>query len=252
MKILILEDEAPAAIRLRNLLNEIQPAVEIIAVIDSVKSAVKWFQENDLPELILADIQLADGISFEIFETCEITCPVIFTTAFDEYALKAFKLNSIDYLLKPINKGDLETALNKYQNLNKGNKNVDLKNLLALIGHKSEQFQKRIIIRFREQLKTVEIDDIAYFYVENKITYAVTKSNLNYQVDFNLDECESILDPGLFFRINRQFIVNINSIVKMTAYSKSRVNIILNPNTTHETIVSTERSAAFKVWLLGK
>ncbi|MEO8148155.1 MAG: LytTR family DNA-binding domain-containing protein [Bacteroidia bacterium] len=252
MNVLIIEDEEPASSRLEKLLKEINPSVIITDVIVSVKSAIQWFKKHDAPHLVMMDIQLSDGMSFDIFKEVEINCPIIFITAFDQYAIQAFKVNSIDYLLKPVKKEELAAAIEKYKKQSSTNNSVDYSNLIEMIKQKSDNFQKRIIIRYRDQIKTIEIDDIAYFYVENKITYISTKSNIQYQVDHNLDEIEEFTDPKFFFRINRQFIVNINAIEKMVAYSKSRVKLTLTPHTPHETIVSNERSAPFKIWLLGK
>src|SRR6185436_13812681 len=172
-------------------------------------------------------------------------------TAFDQYAVDAFKFNSIDYLLKPINKDALEAAILKFKK-HHVQPAADYLQLYELIKANKESFQKRILIRFRDIIKTVELDDVAYFFVENKITYLVTKSKIQYTTDSNLDELEKILDPKKFFRINRQFIVNIEAIEKMVAYTKSRVKLVLVPATSQDTIVSTERSPGFKEWLLGK
>jgi len=250
MKTLIIEDEELAAERLSRLIVETEPAAEIITTLASVKSAVKWFSENPMPELLFMDINLADGSSFEIFKKVNITCPIIFVTAFDQYAIDAFKVNSIDYLLKPLKKEDLKNALDKFKRMKPSA--PDMSQLVSqLLGNKKE-FQKRIIIRFGENIKMVEVKDIAYFFTEDKINYLCTHAGLRYPVDFNLDELEHLIDPTEFFRINRQFIVNISSIEKMLAWSKSRVKLILKPVCEIETIVSTDRSPHFKEWLTGK
>lgn len=250
MKTLIIEDEELAAERLSRLIVETEPEAEIITTLASVKSAVKWFSENPMPELLFMDINLADGSSFEIFKKVNITCPIIFVTAFDQYAIDAFKVNSIDYILKPLKKEDLKNALDKFKRM----KPVapDMSQLVSqLLGNKKD-YQKRIIIRFGENIKMVEVKDIAYFFTEDKINYLCTHAGLRYPVDFNLDELEHLIDPTEFFRINRQFIVNISSIEKMLAWSKSRVKLILKPVCEIETIVSTDRSPHFKEWLTGK
>jgi DNA-binding LytR/AlgR family response regulator len=234
------------------MLLELESEAQIVEILDSVRSSLNWFRINEMPDLILADIQLADGISFELFNTIEITCPVIFTTAFDEYAITAFKHNGIDYLLKPIKKDELQLALTKFKKLQESSIKPNYTELLNVLGKQAGSYQKRIIIRFRDQYIMVDVEDVACFFVENKITYLVTRQNQQYQVDHTMDECENLFDPKLFFRINRQVIVHIQAISKMVAYSKSRVSLSLQPSVPFETIVSTERSAAFKIWLLGK
>lgn len=251
MNILIIEDEEPASERLERLLKEIDPAVHIVGKIVSIKSAIKWFNNNKSPDLVMMDIQLADGISFEIFKEVKVNCPLIFITAFDQYAIDAFKYNSIDYLLKPVKADALAAAISKFKK-QQIVPPTDYAQLFELIKAKQEKHQKRLIIRYRDIIKTIELDDVAYFFVENKITYLVTKDKMQYTTDNNLDELEKILDHTKFFRINRQFFVNINAIEKMVTYSKSRVKLILIPPTFEETIVSTERSPDFKTWLLGK
>lgn len=251
MNILIIEDEEPAAARLEKLLKDIEPSVNVIDTIVSVKSAVKFFKENDCPDLALMDIQLADGVSFDIFKEIQVDCPIIFITAFNQYAIDAFKLNSVDYLLKPVKKEELAAAINKFKKNRQQKPNININDLVDLFSAQKTEYQKRLIVRFGEQIKAIEIDNIAYFFVENKITYLFTKSKLQYPVDHNLDELEKIIDPHIFYRINRQFIINIHSIEKMVTYSKARVKLTLNPPASEETIVSAERSAEFKIWLLG-
>ncbi|MEO5572326.1 MAG: LytTR family DNA-binding domain-containing protein [Bacteroidia bacterium] len=251
MKLLIIEDEEPASERLERLLKEIDPSTHILDKIVSVKSAVNWLKKNVCPDLVMMDIQLSDGNSFEIFKEVKIDCPIIFITAFDQYAIDAFKFNSIDYLLKPVNKEALSNAILKFQKQH-AHPAADYSKLYELIKINSEKFQKRLLIRFKDIIKTIELGDVAYFFVENKITYLVTHTKMQYTADNNLDELEKILDPQKFFRINRQFIVNIDAIEKMVAYTKSRVKLVLIPTTSQDTIVSTERSPGFKEWLLGK
>jgi len=218
----------------------------------SVKSAIEYLKKQPHPDLIFLDIQLGDGVSFEIFKSVSPGCPVIFTTAYDQYAVQAFRVNSIDYLLKPIKREELADALEKYK---KGNSKMpvetfDYARIAELLKGKSD-FQKRFLIRFGDTIKAVEVKDVAYFFTENKINYLCTFDKITYPVDQNLDQVEAIVDPLVFFRINRQFIVNIKAISKMVSYSKSRVKLELNPPTEIETIVSTERSPNFKGWLTG-
>jgi two-component system response regulator LytT len=253
MNILIVEDEEPAALRLKKLLNEAEPEAKILDVLVSVKSTVQWLKSNPHPDLILMDINLADGLSFEIFSKMEMDVPVIFITAFDEYALRAFKVNSIEYLLKPVKREELITAINKYKKLHAGKTEVpDLKMLIETLKEKQEPYKKRFLIRYGEHIKTIDINQVAYFYTEEKINFLKTKDDRTYPVEYNLDKLDSILDPERFFRINRQFIISIDSITDMFSYSKSRVKINLNPPINLDTIVSTERSPHFKEWLSGK
>ena len=252
MTILIIEDEEPAFRRLQKMLKELEPNHTMLNQIVSVSSAIKWFKENDAPDLIISDIQLSDGISFEIFKQVDIKCPIIFTTAYDQYAIEAFKVNSIDYLLKPVKKEELEKAVTKFKNLipTTSAPAIDINKLLqSLQPATGTDYKKRFVVRYGEHIKTIDIEEVVYFYTEDKATFLCTKDARRFVVDFNLDTLDSILDPKVFFRINRQFIISIHSIAEMFAYSKSRVLIKLNPAAKHETIVSTERSADFKHWL---
>jgi DNA-binding LytR/AlgR family response regulator len=250
MKVLIIEDEEPSVKRLSKLLKEIEPLIEIAGNCDSVKSSVEWLKTNPKADIILMDIQLADGLSFDIFKSVKIDTPVIFITAYDEYALKAFKVNSIDYLLKPIKKEELGAALAKYKNIKSAE--LPVKDLLEMMNDpKAESFQKRFVVHYGQNIKVITIEEISYFYTEDKIIFLCTKDVKRYSIDFNLDQLESMLDPSVFFRINRQFIINIDAIARMTTYPKSRVKIELNPPAPHETVTSSERSPEFKKWLSG-
>lgn len=251
MKILVIEDEKIASDRLIKMILEVEPNAQILATLVSIKSAVDWLMKNPAPDVIMMDVHLADGPSFEIFSAVKVTSPVIFTTAYDQHALDAFKVNSIDYLLKPIKMEELTRAFEKLRALT-GSNSRKLELLLEQLGGgQSKEYQKRMVIRYGDTIKMVDIGEVAYFYTEDKINYLCTSANLRYPIDFNLDELEHMLDPTLFFRINRQFIININAIDKMLAWSKSRVKVILKPTTTEDTIVSTERSPNFKDWLTG-
>jgi two-component system response regulator LytT len=252
MRILIIEDETPAADRLKKMILDFEPNAEITSNLVSIASSVKWLKENPSPDLIFMDIHLSDGDSFEIFNEQEVKSPVVFVTAYDQYALDAFKVNSIDYLLKPVKKEDLSRALEKYKQRGSSNMQqmMDLLKQMNVTPSKKET-QKRIVIRYGDTIKMVKIADVAYFYTEDKINFLCTKDNVRYPIDQNLDELESMVDGDVFFRINRQYIININAIEKMLAWSKSRVKVILKPACDNETIVSTERSPHFKEWLTG-
>lgn len=248
MNILIIEDEEPAAKRLLKMLAEVTPRFSIAATIVSVTSGILWFKENKSPDLILSDIQLSDGLSFDIFKAVDITCPVIFTTAYDQYAIEAFKVNSIDYLLKPIKKEELEAALLKYAKL-KNPPATDISKLMQSFPAQAAEYKKRFVVRYGDHIKTINVEDVAFFNTEDKVNFLTTKEGRRFAIDFNLDALENMLDPKTFFRINRQYIISIGAIKEMFAYSKSRVLIKLSPEAKHETIVSTERSADFKLWL---
>lgn len=251
MRILIIEDEEPAAKRLQKMLKELIPESTVVDNIVSISSAINWFGENESPDLIISDIQLSDGLSFEIFKKVNLACPIIFTTAFDQYAIDAFKVNSIDYLLKPVKKSELENALSKFNKLTHSLPAplIDINKLLQSINTSGTEFKKRFVVRYGEHIKTIDIEEVVYFYTEDKVTFLCTKDSRRFVIDYNLDALDAALDPKTFFRINRQYIIGIHSISEMFAYSKSRVLIKLNPPAKHETIVSTERSGGFKQWL---
>ncbi|MBK6930589.1 MAG: response regulator transcription factor [Saprospirales bacterium] len=255
MKVLIIEDENAAARRLEKLLKDVAPDIVVLQQLDSVESSVLWLGQHPAPDLIFLDIHLADGASFDIFEHIQVQCPVIFTTAYNEYALQAFKVNAVDYLLKPIKSNELGAALEKYNKVFKpATKAPDYAALLeTLKRHNEPQFLQRLLIRFGHSLRLVDMADAAYFYTKDKITFLITRSDgKRYPVDYPLDKLETLLNPKAFFRINRQFIVQVGAIKEMHPYSKSRVKVELQPPTDLETIVSTERSAEFKKWLVGE
>lgn len=248
MRILIIEDEDAAARRLQKLVKEIIPEAVMEDPLDSVEMVLNWMAKNEMPDLIFMDIHLADGSSFEVFNHVEVEKPVIFTTAYDQYAIQAFKVNAIDYLLKPIKRPELEQAIEKYRKWS-GGAQVDYAQLARAL--QGEQFNRRFLIRIGQSIRVVEMKEAAYFYTESKITFVVTREGKRYPLDYSLEKLEEMADPQSFFRINRQFIVNIDAIREMYAYSKSRVKVELKPECELETIVSTERSPHFKKWLVG-
>ncbi|MCB0551002.1 MAG: response regulator transcription factor [Phaeodactylibacter sp.] len=249
MKVLIIEDEDAAARRLQKLVKEIIPEAELEEPLDSVEAVLNWLDNNELPDLIFMDIHLADGSSFEIFNHVQVEKPVIFTTAYDQYAIQAFKVNTIDYLLKPIKRQELEQAIEKYRKW-LGGAQIDYAQLARAM--QGEQYNKRFLIRIGQSIRVVEMKEAAYFYTESKISFVVTREGKRYPLDYSLEKLEEMSDPQIFFRINRQFIVNIEAIKEMYAYSKSRVKVELVPPCELETIVSTERSPYFKKWLVGE
>ncbi len=249
MKVVIVEDESVAADRLEKMLNEIAPSFSVVAKLGSINESVKWFAKNQA-DLIFLDIQLSDGISFSIFEQVQVNTPVIFTTAYDQYSIKAFELNSIAYLLKPIRKEDLETSLQKFHNI-KSAFSIDFSSLLAEIKGVQPDYKKRFVIQNGQKIKMVETPSIAWFYATGKNVFLKTFDGHFYPLDCSLDKLETQLDPNLFFRINRKYLVNLNAIENMVAWSRSRIKLKLNPpaDDETETVVSVDRSPVFKEWL---
>ena len=249
MKVLIIEDESIAADRLHDLLVEIDARAEVLDQLDSIKSAVRWFKKHENPDLLFLDIQLADGLSFEIFEKTEVMCPVIFTTAYDQYAIKAFKVNSIDYLLKPIVKEDLVEALNKQSSKWKVEQSLDHELLAGLIQGHTKKYKEQFVIKVGDHLKTVKSREVEMFFSQDRYTYAMTVEDKKFILDFTLDQLEDILDPSYFFRINRKYIISVDSIKDIITYSNSRLKIELRKNQAEDMIVSRERVGEFKAWL---
>lgn len=251
MKVLIIEDEKLAAEKLQHSLHEIDPTIEIIAILGSVRESVKWLLQNQA-DLIFLDIQLSDGISFTIFEQVQVNTPIIFTTAYDQYAIKAFQLNSISYLLKPIRKRELEESLKKYKSL-KTAFGIDFDLLLSNIQGNVHEFKKRFLIQIGEKIRKIEVTEIAYFYALEKAIFIKTFKGISYPIEYTLDKLESMLNPENFFRINRKYLVNMESISNMIAYSRGRVKLELapTPDDNSDTIVSIDRSGDFKKWIGG-
>lgn len=249
MKAIIIEDEKVAADRLEKMLKEVAPNINVIAKLGSIQDSVDWLKKNQ-SDIIFLDIQLSDGISFSIFEQVTVKTPIIFTTAYDQYAIKAFNLNSISYLLKPIRKNELEESLNKLENL-KSAFSIDFESLLSGIQGKKPDCKKRFLIQVGDKLKKIESSDIAYVYALEKNVFIKTLQNTSCAVDYTLDTLETLLDPEQFFRINRKYIVNMQSISEMIAYSRGRVKLNLKPPADDEldTIVSIDRSTNFKKWM---
>jgi len=250
MNVLIIEDEKPAARRLARLLGDLGVVAPIM--LHSVEESINWFRENNHPDLIFLDIQLSDGLSFEIFEEVEVRSAIIFTTAYDEYALQAFKLNSIDYLLKPIDDEELATAFNKYQSIATNDKNLaldfeDIKKLL--VNPLERDYKKRFTAKVGQHIKIINAEEIECFYSENKGTYAATAEGRNYLLDTTLDNLESDLEPKVFFRVSRKHYINVNHIKDIISYTNSRLKIVLNRFREQEVIVSRERVRDFKLWL---
>ena len=250
MNILIIEDETPAAKRLGQLIQRFKPEAQILACIDSVESAVEWLMQKPSPDLIFMDIQLADGLSFDIFTQINIKVPVIFTTAYDQYTLKAFKVNSVDYLLKPIDPEELAGAFSKYDQLYQKSQVYDVTAIQQLMKAMVQpDYKERFIIKIGQQLTYIAVTDIHYFYSEEGLVYAKTISAKKHVIDYTLDQLENLLKPAEFFRINRKAIASINAIGKIATYFNSRLKLELKPKADFEVIVSRERVADFKKWL---
>jgi two-component system, LytTR family, response regulator LytT len=257
MKVLIIEDEELAQKKLQKTLQSVDPTAEVVGIADSIRSSVNWLQNNPTPDVILMDIELCDGQSFEIFDKIEVKSTVIFTTSYDEYALKAFKVNSVDYLLKPVQKEDLKTALDKYKNLKEfygganGNTALNVDNLVKELQQKlsPKEFRKRFLVKHAQKLVSVDVTDIAYFYSDGRLNFFKTSDNKKYVVDYTMDELESMLDPDKYFRISRSFYVSISSIDQIHDYFGNRLLLHLKPEVDKEAIISRERVTEFKNWM---
>ncbi len=250
MKILIIEDEKHNASRLQRLLADISSEFEVVGVLETIRESVNWLKKETAPDVILMDIRLSDGLSFDIFEKADVVCPVIFTTSYDEYAVRAFKVNSIDYLLKPIEKEELEAALEKADIERKKNAPVlELEQLLHLFKEKVPVFRKRFLLPGFNGYKTVAVDDIEYIFTEQKITYLVTREGNNEMLGQTMDELEDELDPEVFFRANRQFIIHINSVGMIQNDINGKLKVILKQDRSVEIIVSREKAPLLKKWL---
>lgn len=248
IQILIVEDEARAANQLQNLLEQCGFEYELLGVIDTVEESVGWFLDNEAPDLIFMDIQLADGLSFEIFQKVPLHCPIIFTTAFDQYAIKAFKVNSVDYLLKPIQKNDLQQALNKFSS-SQQNQTVDVQLVQRMLAElKVPQQRQGILVKEGEGLIQIQISDLLYVYSEDSITFGITSSK-RVIIEETMDELQTSLNPSNFFRINRGQIVSKRAIQKINKYFNHRLKLALHNPQNHEFIVSRQKVNEFKAWL---
>lgn len=253
MNILIVEDEELAVKKLQKTLAGVDPSANVVGVTDSIQGTVDWLQNNSNADLILMDIELADGQSFEVFNQVEVKAPVIFTTSYDEYALKAFKVNSVDYLLKPIQSEDLQAALTKYRKLTNTNKSSDI-NLESLVKQLQQQLQpkeyrKRFLVKHAQKLVSVDVDEISYFYSDGRLNFFKTHDNKKFVVDYTMEELEDMLDPDKFFRISRSFYVAIEAIDKIDDYFGNRLILQLKPAVDKEALVSREKVSDFKKWM---
>ena len=258
MKILIVEDEDLAVKKLQKTLALVDKDAVVAGVTDSIKSSVEWLQQHPAPDLILMGIELADGQSFEIFNLTDIKSPVIFTTSYDEYALKAFKVNSIDYLLKPVQKEELEAALSKYRQIkqsyspqNTPGDGISIDNIIKELQQKLQpkEYRKRFLVKHAQKLVSIEIDDIAYFFSDGRLNFFKTYDNRKFVVDYTMDELEDMLDPEKYFRISRSFYVSVECIDKIDDYFGNRLILQLKPAVDKEALVSREKVTDFKKWM---
>lgn len=253
MRILLIEDEENAALRLENLVRKIKPNVEILSVLDSIESSVQWFLSNPQPELVFMDIQLADGSSFNIFEKVKVDCPVIFTTAFDEFAIKAFEVNSIDYLLKPINEEKLIKSLDKLINLTnkfaQSNLQIETQSILQNLKTTGKTYRSRFLIQKTDSYDVIPIEKVAWFMAEHKEVLLVTADNKKHFINFSLDRLEKELNPSKFFRVNRQYLVSLSAISKINNYFNYKLKVELIPSAKKEVIVGRRKVGGFKSWL---
>ena len=248
MKVLVIEDEVPASKKLIRLLSGFDQGIEVLDVLESVEKVTNWLSVNPHPELIFMDVQLEDGICFEIFENVEIKSPVIFTTAYDEYALKAFKVNSVDYLLKPLHSEELKTAIQKYRSVyqNRG----DLRRIESLIDQLSPSCKERFLIKVGEHYRSIQVADINCFFVEERCNFILLNDGRRYAVDYSLEKVEARVDQKQFFRINRNFIINYSAVTDILVYSSNRLKISLqNWDGEDAIVVSRDRVSDFKKWM---
>jgi len=248
MNILIIEDEKPAANRLTKLLEPHFPEISPIANLDTVTRAVTWFEQNPEPDLIFCDIQLADGISFEIFEKVKLSTPVIFTTAFDQYAIKAFQVNAIDYLLKPIDPVELAKAVEKFKT-RQVKPALDLDILKSLPQPEKKPYKSRFLVRFGEKIQSISVEETAFFFSEERVTFLQTSDGKKFVLDSTLEQVESAVDPAVFFRINRKYLCRVDAVSEVLSYSNSRLKVKLKNSQDNDILISREKVGEFKNWL---
>ncbi len=252
MKILIIEDEKLAAEKLITLLTTVATDCEVISTQDSIDGAVAWLTEHPHPDLIISDIHLIDGLCFNIFSQVKVTCPIIFATAYEKYAIQAFEVNSIDYLLKPVQEDRLRQALNKFSELNQS-QFTDRSDLYdefkKLLSNKNKNYKSRFLCKLGNKIKSIPTENIAYFYSANKMTFLVDNNQQRLPVNNTLDEIDQLVDPDSFFRVNRKFISHYGAIAEIHPYFKGRLKLKLSPHIEEDIVVSTEKSPIFKAWL---
>lgn len=245
--ILIIEDEKPNSDRLKRLIALLRPNARILAVLETVSESVNWFSGNDNPDLVMMDVRLADGISFDIFEKIELKCPIIFTTAYDEYAVRAFKFNSVDYLLKPVEQEELAAAFEKLESITQTEQHKSIEGLMNFLQPK--EFRSRFLLPYRDGYKTVLVSEISCFYSELKITRAKLDNGKEEIIPQTMEELESQLNPKCFFRANRQFIIHVDDILQVHNYFNGKLKVELKKNPELEILISREKAPVFKAWM---
>ncbi|MBR9999860.1 MAG: response regulator transcription factor [Cyclobacteriaceae bacterium] len=250
MKVIIIEDEDIAIRKLKNILKSVDPAIQILASLESVKDAVSWIRHNPEPDLGFVDIQLSDDISFEIFKQCEVNFPVVFVTAYDDYLLRAFDHNAIHYLLKPVTVEKISLVLDKLKKIENHFVNAGIRNFL-LKGEKNQGIKKRLVVKKGVDFAPLDVENIAYFFIEHKISFVRDQSANTYTTDDSLAEIESTLDPGKFFRVNRQYIVRISAIKKFSSIEYGKIRLQLEPPTGEDVIIGKENAIKFRKWIRG-
>lgn len=254
-KVLIVEDEAPSARKLKMLLGKLSDEFEVIALLESIEESLEFFETGEQLDLIFMDIHLSDGNSFEIFEQIDIDTPIIFTTAFNQYAIQAFKQNSVDYLLKPINLSDLENSINKFKKIYGSYKehpeaSIDYQLLGKLVAQQvTPEYKERFLVSYRDELKSISTDDIAFVFAESKAVFIQVKDGKIYDINYTMEQVENNLNPKSFFRINRKYIVQIDVIKNVSWYSKSKLKVLTDPETPSELFVPADKISRFKEWL---
>lgn len=248
MRVVIVEDERIAADKLKRLLKELDAEINVIKVLESVEESVNWFSSNPSPDLIFMDIQLDDGISFEIFDTIKIDAPIIFTTAYDEYAVRAFKVNSVDYLLKPIEANALNIAIQKFKSVYASKKTFE-EHFSKLFQQINKNYKTRFFIKVGTKYQSVQVNDICSFFVQERSTFLQTTKGKIYDLDYSLDQLQKMVNPEQFFRVNRNFLVHINCINEIISYSSSRLKLKLTSINSGDLIVSRDKVSEFKRWM---
>ena len=252
MNILIVEDEELAQKKLQKTLAAVDATATVVGITDSIQSTVDWLKSNNNADLILMDIELADGQSFEVFNLVDVKAPVIFTTSYDEYALKAFKVNSVDYLLKPVQTDELQAALAKYKKLaDTSRQDVNIESLVNQIKQQLQpkEYRKRFLVKHAQKLVSVDVEEIAYFYSDGRLNFFKTFDNKKFVVDYTMDELAEMLDPDKYYRISRSYFISVNSVEQIHDYFGNRLLLYLKPNAEKEAIVSREKVTEFKKWL---
>lgn len=251
MKLIIIEDEKLAAEKMQRMLHQADPSIEIVGSFESIEESRDWLNSNPMPDLIVSDIHLTDGLCFDLFAKMETQCPVIFTTAYEKYALQAFEVNSVDYLLKPIQKEKLNQSLEKFKQMRNNfiynsNAFAEIKQMLT---QTSQEYKSRFLTKVGQKIKSISIEKIAYFFSEDKMTFIVDKENRRLPLNNTLEEIDQMVDPKNFFRVNRKFIVHIDNIQEIQPYFKGRLVIQLDPKVEEQIVISTDRTPLFKAWL---